>query len=208
MSPPGDDPASDALALFSVTRLLLAELADAADEDNDTRTRLVGLARIMTRGGWRWGPAVLAALGDAPDAFQHDRATTSLHVWNALGEWADFSASPPGESWPVEPVEARARLVKMLGKKSEPRPQQADYASAASAAFLPRDEQDAPRLVLAEAGTGVGKTLGYLAPATVWAEKNDGAGVDLDLHAQPAAPDRPRARHACFPTRTTSSAMS
>jgi ATP-dependent DNA helicase DinG len=171
---PGDDPASDALALFSVTRLLLAELADAVAEDNDTRTRLVGLARIMTRGGWRWGHAVLAALGDAPEGFQHDRATTSLHVWNALGEWADFAPSTPAESWPVEPVEARARLVKMLGKKSEPRPQQADYASAASGAFLPRDEQDAPRLVLAEAGTGVGKTLGYLAPATVWAEKNSG----------------------------------
>ncbi len=28
--------------------------------------------------------------------------------------------------------------------------------------------------MLAEAGTGVGKTLGYLAPATVWAEKNAG----------------------------------
>ena len=28
-------------------------------------------------------------------------------------------------------------------------------------------------VVLAEAGTGVGKTLGYIAPATLWAEKND-----------------------------------
>jgi ATP-dependent DNA helicase DinG len=28
--------------------------------------------------------------------------------------------------------------------------------------------------VLAEAGTGVGKTLGYIAPASVWAEKNEG----------------------------------
>ncbi|NUB27921.1 ATP-dependent DNA helicase, partial [Azospirillum brasilense] len=33
---------------------------------------------------------------------------------------------------------------------------------------------DTPNVVLAEAGTGVGKTLGYLAPATVWAEKNGG----------------------------------
>ena len=30
-------------------------------------------------------------------------------------------------------------------------------------------------MVLAEAGTGVGKTLGYLAPATVWAGKNKGS---------------------------------
>lgn len=31
-----------------------------------------------------------------------------------------------------------------------------------------------PHLILAEAGTGVGKTLGYIAPASVWAEKNEG----------------------------------
>ncbi len=31
-----------------------------------------------------------------------------------------------------------------------------------------------PHIILAEAGTGVGKTLGYLAPASVWAEKNKG----------------------------------
>ena len=30
-----------------------------------------------------------------------------------------------------------------------------------------------PPLVLAEAGTGVGKTLGYIAPASVWTESND-----------------------------------
>ncbi len=29
--------------------------------------------------------------------------------------------------------------------------------------------------MLVEAGTGTGKTLGYLAPASVWAEKNKGA---------------------------------
>ena len=29
--------------------------------------------------------------------------------------------------------------------------------------------------MLAEAGTGVGKTLGYIAPASLWAEKNEGA---------------------------------
>ena len=31
-----------------------------------------------------------------------------------------------------------------------------------------------PSVVLAEAGTGLGKTAGYLAPATLWAERNDG----------------------------------
>ena len=39
----------------------------------------------------------------------------------------------------------------------------------------PREHPDTPQAVLAEAGTGVGKTLGYIAPASLWAEKNQGA---------------------------------
>ncbi len=75
---------------------------------------------------------------------------------------------------PVEPLEARRRLNDLLGARAETRPQQADYASAASAAFRPRDRVGEPNFVLAEAGTGVGKTLGYIAPAGLWAEKNGG----------------------------------
>ena len=63
----------------------------------------------------------------------------------------------------------------MLGPHAEQRPGQGDYAGAAAAAFAPREVRGDPHLVLAEAGTGTGKTLGYLAPASVWAEKNKGA---------------------------------
>ena len=62
----------------------------------------------------------------------------------------------------------------MLGPAAEQRPAQADYAGAAASAFAPRETKGAPHMVLAEAGTGTGKTLGYLAPASVWAEKNRG----------------------------------
>ncbi len=41
--------------------------------------------------------------------------------------------------------------------------------------MLPRDQPDQPQAVLAEAGTGVGKTLGYIAAASLWAEKNRGS---------------------------------
>ena len=73
------------------------------------------------------------------------------------------------------PDEARRRLAALLGADAEARPQQADYAAAVAAAFAPRERPDTPRAVLAEAGTGVGKTLGYIAPASLWAEKNQGA---------------------------------
>ncbi|NVN42240.1 ATP-dependent DNA helicase, partial [Ameyamaea chiangmaiensis] len=51
----------------------------------------------------------------------------------------------------------------------------ADFASVATHAFAPRAHIGDPQVLLAEAGTGTGKTLGYLAPASVWAEQNDGA---------------------------------
>jgi ATP-dependent DNA helicase DinG len=57
---------------------------------------------------------------------------------------------------------------------AEQRQEQFDYASQVTAAFAPPRDESEPNVVLAEAGTGIGKTLGYLAPASVWAEKNGG----------------------------------
>jgi ATP-dependent DNA helicase DinG len=51
---------------------------------------------------------------------------------------------------------------------------QADFAAGLVPAFIPRPEEGAPNVVLAEAGTGVGKTLGYIAPASLWAQRNQG----------------------------------
>ena len=103
------------------------------------------------------------------------QALRGLDVWRRLPEWAERAPEPPPGDQPVAPAEARARLAALLGPDAESRPQQADYASAVTPAFDPRAVPDSPNLVLAEAGTGVGKTLGYVAPASVWAEKNGGA---------------------------------
>ncbi len=73
------------------------------------------------------------------------------------------------------PEEARGRLAEMLGGGAEARPGQADYAAAVTDAFAPREQRGDPHLVLAEAGTGTGKTLGYVAPASLWAERNKGS---------------------------------
>lgn len=63
----------------------------------------------------------------------------------------------------------------MLGEDAEIRAGQADFASVATGAFEPRNVRGDPAIVLAEAGTGTGKTLGYIAPASLWAERNKGA---------------------------------
>ncbi|CAA7619849.1 Rad3-related DNA helicase [Magnetospirillum sp. SS-4] len=175
------DPEDEAEALLTATRVLLEELARRHAADMPARaadTR--GIAWMMARGGWGWGNAVLAALGIQGDA---GKGAAAARVWDRLPEWTEYAPEPPAGSIPVDPAEARARLAAMLGGKAEQRPSQADYASAVSRAFLPRETEGEPHVVLAEAGTGTGKTLGYIAPASVWAEKN-AAPVWISTHTR------------------------
>jgi ATP-dependent DNA helicase DinG len=160
--------AAEAGALVEAARALLLELAQAA---GDAKTEAAPLAATMAAAGWPWGAAVLKALGAAGAR----AAGGGLDVWTLLPEWSEQAPQGQPGNHPVEPAEARARLAALIGPDAEPRPQQADYASAATAAFQPRDAPDAALVVLAEAGTGVGKTLAYIAPASLWAEKNQGA---------------------------------
>ena len=132
------------------------------------------IARIMHDCGWPWGPLVLKCLGFAEFPPPGPINVAGLDVWRQLPEWSEHAPEPPARNQPVSNEETRARLASLLGKGAEARPSQADFASAVSDAFLPREHRDQPRMVLAEAGTGVGKTLGYVAPASLWAEKNSG----------------------------------
>jgi len=75
----------------------------------------------------------------------------------------------------LDPHAVQARLAGLLGPDAEDRPGQREYALAASHAFSPREAAQAPQVMLAEAGTGIGKTIGYLAPATIWSDASGGA---------------------------------
>ena len=130
-----------------------------------------GLAARMGQAGWPWARAVLAALQEPAAQPRAD----AFRVWTRLPDWEEEAPPPPPSSHPVAPAEARGRLAQMLGAHAEQRPGQADYASAAAGAFDAREVQGDPHVVLAEAGTGTGKTLGYVAPASLWAERNRGA---------------------------------
>lgn len=168
---------SEAVTLVDAARALLRELI--ASDRPEERTDPVAVAWTMGSGGWGWTPSVLAILG-APEGPDAKAQRTALHVWDRLPAWSEHAPEPPPGQIPVGPEDARGRLADLVaahvpGKRAEPRPQQADYAAAVSHAFVPREAQGEPNVVLAEAGTGVGKTLGYLAPATLWAERNGGA---------------------------------
>ncbi len=161
------DNAARATLLRTAVSGLLRELASRKRERDD-----LPVAWAMARGGWSWGVSVLAALGEEAD--DRPRAPAAgLDVWRNLPEWQDHAPPPPPGNLSVTPADSRARLAAVLGEGAESRPSQSDYASAVSPAFTPRDDEDTPNVVLAEAGTGVGKTLGYIAPASVWAERNE-----------------------------------
>ncbi len=159
----------EAQSLMQAAHALISELA-AAKRDRDSGA--IGWA--MHRGGWPWAEPVITALG-AGEKPHSGNVAQGLAVWDRLPEWDDRPMETPSRDFPVEPVEARAQLVKLLGAGSEERPQQAEYAGAVSPAFDARNKRGEPNVVLADAGTGVGKTLGYIAPASVWADKNEGS---------------------------------
>ena len=164
-------PEEEVRILPEIARGLIDELDDMAALASP---ELKETALAMARGDWSWGANVLEALG-LVEAAKKPRPGAGLDVWRSLAQWEEPPPAPPPGSLPVEPREARLRLAQMISagpNMAEARPTQSDYASAASEAFAPREEEDKPRVVLVEAGTGVGKTLGYVAPASLWAEKN------------------------------------
>jgi ATP-dependent DNA helicase DinG len=130
-------------------------------------------ATFLARANWPWAKPVVAALLKANPKLDVGTFATGLNVWDRIDEWEEDGGRPPGRHEAIEPAEAQAFLGEILGLESEPRPAQKDYAAAATFAFAPRQRKDVNNILLAEAGTGLGKTLGYLAPAWLWARRNN-----------------------------------
>ncbi|MDA0241479.1 MAG: ATP-dependent DNA helicase, partial [Proteobacteria bacterium] len=168
-----ETPEDIAASLFSAATVLLGELSDAQGTKNGPPTREIAMS--MAQAQWPWGRAVLAALPDDPGPGNGRERATGLRIWQRLGEWSDHAPQPAPGHYGVEAEETADRLAEMLGGTSENRPSQRDYANTARKAFAPADATGEPHVMVAEAGTGIGKTVGYLAPASLWAQKNDGA---------------------------------
>ena len=164
-------------------------------------------ATAMARGNWAWGSEVLAALG--LDQTRNDqtgskprpnfRPGAGLDVWKSLPAWEEPPPPTPPGSQPVEPREARLRLAQMVSAGpniAEARPTQSDYASAASEAFAPREAQDKPQGRAGRSRDRRRQDAGLCRPGEPVGREERRAGLDRDLHPQPAAPDRQRARPA------------
>jgi ATP-dependent DNA helicase DinG len=120
----------------------------------------------LHRLGWAWAPLVGARV-ERPERGER-------MLFSRLPQWEEAGEQAPPLATSVAPADAEAKLARLTGKSAEPREGQKAMAAAAAPVFAPRQSRDGPNMLLAEAGTGIGKTLAYLAPASLWAERSGG----------------------------------
>lgn len=162
---------------FTLMECAKALLTDLRQDKWQAKANPLHISAVMGNQGqsWPWTSFIHTALGETYDPETPVNSKADLNIWKHLPEWSEEAPPPPPSQHPVTGEEARTRLSHILGTGAEIREQQKDYTSKLTHAFAPIDEPEVPNIVLAQAGTGVGKTLGYLAPASVWAEKNQGS---------------------------------
>ena len=159
--PEGDDTVP-ALLQRAVAALLTACGRDDWAEREGAWSVLQSLARLR----WPWAGVL------APHVRQPERAEKWL--FSRLPEWEDAPERPQPAQVSLSEDEIEVRLADLTGESAERREGQRLYAREAGRVFAPRERRGVPHLLLAQAGTGIGKTLGYLAPASLWAEKSQG----------------------------------
>ena len=146
-------------------KCLPAVLEKVAQDDFWQRGNASAIAIDLELAGWVWAPYL---------PYRRPGSPLTSASWTELPCWEDSLPSTPGRQLRLEPQEVQRRLDNALGPQAEPRPGQRAYAEAVADIFGPARHKNAPNMAILEAGTGIGKTLGYLAPASLWAEKADG----------------------------------
>lgn len=163
MAPPEDDATAAAFLLRAAETLLARVAAPGWHEREGAWTGAQTLHRLR----WPWAAALSSRIA------RPERAERWLFA--KLPEWEEKPPRAAPRTITVDPARALERLDELTGHGAEARPGQQAYAEAATQIFGPRMARDEPTMLLAEAGTGIGKTLGYLAPASLWAAEADGA---------------------------------
>jgi len=158
-------PESDAEVAPLLRRAAEALLA-VPDGDWPEREGAWNSLQSLFRLRWPWAPALSPRIGKPGQA--------ERWLFSKLPEWEERPPRAAPRTVTLSEGDVAERLARLTGNGAERRQGQRDYATAAAGAFAPREMRDSPNLILAEAGTGIGKTLGYLAPASLWAERAEG----------------------------------
>ncbi|MCB2064091.1 MAG: ATP-dependent DNA helicase, partial [Novosphingobium sp.] len=161
-----DEPQSDDAVPAFLQRAagVLLGACEASDwpEREGAWSALQSLARLR----WPWAAPLSAHVA------RPERAERWLFA--RLPEWEEEPEVAQPRQVVLDDDAVLARLASLTGADAERREGQQDFARATARSFAPREKAGNPHVVLAQAGTGIGKTLGYLAPASLWAEQAGG----------------------------------
>jgi ATP-dependent DNA helicase DinG len=159
---PPDSDTRAAPALIELAGALLDRLGEDWPEREGAWTSNATLYRL----GWGWAPFVGQRLMK-PESGER-------MLFSRLPQWEEVPERPQAKTVSIPAADAQGKLAELTGKGAEPREGQRLMAGEAAGVFAPRRAVGEPNMLLAEAGTGIGKTLAYLAPASLWAERSNG----------------------------------
>jgi ATP-dependent DNA helicase DinG len=159
---PADDAAVPLLLQQAAGALVASCESEAWGQREGAWSALQSLARLR----WPWAGVL------APHIRQPDKAEKWL--FSKLPEWEEAPERPQPQQVLIEEAEIEGQLERLTGEGAERREGQRDFSKSAGSVFAPRARERRPHILLAQAGTGIGKTLGYLAPASLWARLSGG----------------------------------
>lgn len=161
-----DEPGGDGEVAPFLQRAAGALLARCEAADWVEREGAWSTLQTLTRLRWPWAQ-VLARHVARPDKAEK-------WLFSRLPEWEETAERPQPAAVLLDELEIDGRLERLTGEGSERREGQREFARHVGSVFAPRGAEKRPHVLLAQAGTGIGKTLGYLAPASLWAERSGG----------------------------------
>jgi ATP-dependent DNA helicase DinG len=159
-------PENDAAVPEMLQRAARALIAVCQDPEWFEREGAWSAVQSLERLRWPWAQVL------RPHIAKPERAERWLFA--KLPEWEEAGERPAPRQVDLSAEEVQAQLARLTGAGAEQREGQRAYAQDVSRIFAPRSAPGRPHLALAQAGTGIGKTLGYLAPASLWAGLSGG----------------------------------
>ncbi|MEL6737400.1 MAG: ATP-dependent DNA helicase [Pseudomonadota bacterium] len=161
-----EEPASDEAVPQFLQHAAGALIAAAEDPEWFERAGAWSTLQTMERLRWPWAQVI------KPHIVRPEKAEKWL--FSTLPEWEEAGERPPPRSIELSPADVLSQLDHLTGEGAEKREGQRAYAQDAARVFAPRTKAETPHIALAQAGTGIGKTLGYLAPSSLWAAGSGG----------------------------------
>ena len=160
------EPDSDAAVPALLQQAAGVLLARCQEETWQEREGAWSVLQSLVKLRWPWAALL------TPRIRRPERAERWLFA--RLPEWDEAPERAQPAQITLDADEVLGRLAALTGEGAEQRTGQRAYAQEAAQVFAPRTARGVPHVLLAQAGTGIGKTLGYLAPASSWAERSGG----------------------------------